>query len=296
MSEEESKPAKSEPRPRPKRTLKDRIGDVVFETSEGWPQRFDSAILVIIVLSVIAVMLESVSRLQLRYGRILLYAEYGFTLLFTIEYAIRIWVARKRRRYVFSFFGIVDLLSLLPTYISFVFGTGASLLIIRILRLLRLFRVLKLVRMSKEARSLGYALQGSAAKIIVFLGTVVILAILIGSIIHLIEGAEAGFTSIPVSVYWAVVTLTTVGYGDIHPITPLGQTLAAMLMIMGYGIIAVPTGIVSAELVAARKVRRLCLTCPVTDHTADATFCRACGSVLELGRAPPPTDDDEDDS
>ena len=281
MANEEKAPA-NPPKAKPKKPAKKVIGDVIFETRDGWPQRFDAILLIVILLSVVAVALESVDSISLKYGTALVVAEWIFTALFTIEYGIRIWVARKRMRYVLSFFGIVDLLSLLPTYLSLFIGGAQTLLIIRILRMLRLFRVLKLVRMSSEASALGTALRGSAAKIIVFLGMVVIIAVLVGAAMHLIEGAEHGFTSIPQSIYWAIVTLTTVGYGDVAPGTPAGKALAAVLMIMGYGIIAVPTGIVSAELIAARKVRRKCHECPVTDHAADSTFCRACGSVLEL--------------
>ena len=265
-----------------KKPLKTALGDIIFETNPGWSQRFDTILLVVIVLSVIAVMLESVVGFRERYGTALVIAEWGFTALFTIEYVIRLWVARKRLRYIFSFFGMVDLLSLLPSFLSLVIAGSQSLLIIRILRLLRVFRVLKLVRFSKEAAGLATALRGSLAKITVFIGAVLLLAVLMGALMYLIEGADSGFDSIPHSVYWAIVTVTTVGFGDITPSTPLGQGVASLLMIFGYGIIAVPTGIVSAELISAQKVRRKCTSCPVGQHAMDSTFCRACGSVLEL--------------
>ena len=228
---------------------------VIFESDTPAGKAFDVALLIAIVLSILVVTLESVSWIRVDYSVLIKTAEWVFTVLFTIEYALRIYCAPRRLRYVRSFYGIIDLISIIPTYLSlFVAGTQYAL-VIRSLRLLRVFRVLKLTHFLGEAEVLRKAMHQSVAKIIVFLGVVITMVFIVGALMYLIEGPENGFTSIPTSVYWAVVTLTTVGYGDIAPRTVAGQTLATIVMIMGYGIIAVPTGIVSVEMSRADAAR-----------------------------------------
>jgi voltage-gated potassium channel len=237
---------------------------------------------VFIVLSVIAVVLESVEGFAEEHGALLRGIEWGFTILFTIEYALRIYSIGRSRSYIFSAFGIIDLLAILPTYLSLVFAGTQSLLVIRALRLLRVFRVLKLARFVGEARMLRAALRASARKIIVFLFTVLTMVVIVGAVMHLVEGAESGFDNIPVSIYWTIVTMTTVGYGDIAPVTVLGRVIASFVMIMGYGIIAVPTGIVTAESAGrAREVStQVCEQCTFEEHDPDARFCKKCGAPL----------------
>ena len=237
-----------------------------------------------IVLSVAAVMLDSVQAINQRYGRILYVVEWFFTLLFTAEYLVRLFCVSRPWLYARSFFGMVDLLAIIPTYLSLVLAGSQFLITIRILRVLRIFRVLKLANYLAEAHLLMTALRASGRKITVFLFTVATLVVIFGSVIYLIEGTEHGFTSIPKSVYWAVVTMTTVGYGDISPQTTMGQFLACVIMVMGYGIIAVPTGIVTVELSQAyrRKVTNdACPACGADGHDADARYCKSCGAPLE---------------
>jgi len=231
-----------------KQPLKEQLYQIIFESDTPLGKAFDVALLIAILLSIITVMLESVSDIETNYGPTIRTLEWTFTVLFTVEYFLRIYCARRRRRYLLSFYGLVDLIAILPTYLSLIVAGSQYVLIVRSLRLLRVFRVLKLYHFLGEAEVLGMALRKSAAKITVFIGTVVTLIFIIGSVMYMIEGPENGFTSIPVAIYWAVVTLTTVGYGDIAPQTIAGQLLASVVMIMGYGIIAVPTGIVSVEL------------------------------------------------
>lgn len=265
----------------PRQAFREQLNVVIFGTETPAGRAFDIALLAVIGLSIIAISLESVSAIEANYSTTLDVAEFLFTAIFTVEYAARIYCARRRLAYVVSFFGFVDLLSLLPTYLSLLFGGASSLLAIRALRLFRVFRVFKVVRMMGEATSLLKALRSSIPKITVFLGAVLTIVIVIGSVMYVVEGAEHGFTSIPRSMYWAIVTLTTVGYGDVAPSTVLGQTLAAALMIMGYGIIAVPTGIVSAEFVQGQKDPQMkCHACSTVGHSEDSTFCRVCGAEL----------------
>lgn len=257
------------------------IATIIFGTETPAGRAFDIILLVVILLSVAVVVLDSVEALRVRLGTTFDVLEIAFTALFTVEYILRLYSAPRRFRYAFSFFGIVDLTSLLPTYLSLVFVGAESLLAIRVLRLLRVFRVFKVVRMLKEADHLLKALRASLAKISVFLGAVMTAVVVIGALMHLIEGAENGFTSIPRAMYWAIVTLTTVGYGDIAPSTVLGQTLAAVVMILGYGVLAVPTGIVSAEFIQTPKTNDvLCRSCGCLGHDDDAHFCRICGNEL----------------
>ena len=266
--------------------------DILFEADNGAATAFDVCLILAILASVLVVMLDSVTTIVERHHQLLLVLEWVFTILFTIEYAVRLAAVQSKRRYALSFFGIVDLFSIIPTYLSVLLPGAQFLVIIRVLRVLRVFRVLKLVRYLGEAQTLGRALAASRYRIAVFLITVLTLVVILGSFMYLIEGADAGFTSIPVSVYWAVVTLTTVGFGDITPDTAVGQFLAALIMLMGYGMIAVPTGIVSVELAhaagrtgAAPGLRILvCLGCHSGAHDEDARFCKKCaGTVVEVG-------------
>ncbi|MGB1658158.1 MAG: ion transporter, partial [Longimicrobiales bacterium] len=237
-----------------------------------------------IIASVSVVMMDSVSGLRSRYGPELLVIEWAFTLLFTLEYVVRIWCVKNVRAYVFSFFGIIDLLSVLPTYLSLLLPGGQYLAVIRVLRVVRVFRVFKLVRFLGEASLLSVALRNARYKIAVFLVTVLCIVIVVGSVMYLVEGPEGGFTSIPKGVYWAIVTLTTVGYGDVAPTSALGQALAAFVMILGYGIIAVPTGIVTAEIASLPGGGGYhaipCPSCENIEVDPDAKYCRFCGVSL----------------
>jgi voltage-gated potassium channel len=262
---------------------RDSLHEVIFEAETPAGRAFDVALIGLILLSVLAVMLESVSAIRERYGAELNVAEWAFTLLFTLEYILRFLSVRRPLRYAISFFGVVDLLAIIPTYLSLLIPGSHYLLVVRILRLLRVFRVLKLAEYLTEADVLMRALRASRRKISVFLLTVLTLVVVIGALLYVVEGEENGFTSIPVSIYWAVVTLTTVGYGDISPKTPLGQGLAVLVMITGYGIIAVPTGIVTVEIAqAARRVvsTQACPECASEGHDADAIYCKYCAAKL----------------
>lgn len=260
-----------------------RLHEIIFEADTPAGKAFDIGLLVCIVLSVMAVLLESVAGIRARYGTILHTIEWIFTGLFTVEYVLRLISVKRPMAYVRSFFGIVDFLAIAPTYLTFIFPGLHSLIVIRVLRLLRVFRVLKLVRFVGEAGMLQVALIASLRKIIIFLGTVITLVIIIGAIMYLIEGEEHGFDSIPLAIYWAVVTMTTVGYGDIIPQTVAGRILASFVMILGYGIIAVPTGIVTVELAGVRKqtiTTQACRECAAEGHDPDAKHCKYCGAVL----------------
>lgn len=297
-----------------------RVYEVIFGHQTRAGRIFDVGLILVILLSVAAVMAESVSGVRAEHGAFLRRVEWGFTLLFTVEYALRLWAVSRPLRYARSFFGLVDLLAVLPTYLAAVLPGGQVLVTVRILRILRVFRILKLGQYVGEARLLGTALRASRVKITVFLFTVLTLVVILGSLIYLVEGRnpESGFTSIPIAMYWAVVTLTTVGYGDVAPITPLGQFMAALIMVVGYGIIAVPTGIVSVELAQAsrdleaqeradadageggppspgrpgapgpagappsRSGGRTCPDCNLDAHDPDAHFCKRCGTLLPL--------------
>jgi voltage-gated potassium channel len=261
---------------------RDNLHAVIFEAETPVGKWFDILLIVSILASVLAVMLDSVSSINSQYGDVLTGVEWFFTIVFSIEYILRLICVRRPLLYASSFFGIVDLMAIIPTYISFFVSGSEYLLVIRILRILRIFRVFKLVQYIGEARLLMKALRGSSRKIIVFLATVITLVVILGSLMYLIEGEKNGFTSIPRSIYWAIVTLTTVGYGDISPQTNIGQMLAACIMILGYSIIAVPTGIVTVELskVSSRKATRSCRNCSAEGHDTDAVFCKYCGAEL----------------
>ena len=266
--------------------LRRRLYEIVFHSDDPVAKGFDVVLILAIVGSVAVVMLDSVVTVQAVFGEELRLAEWFFTLLFTAEYLLRLWVVRRPSSYALSFFGLVDFLSVVPTYLSLIVSGAQYLLVVRILRVLRIFRVLKLATYLSEAETLGRALAASRRKIAVFIFVVLTVVTVMGSLMYVVEGGENGFDSIPRSVYWAVVTLTTVGYGDISPATPLGQAVALIIMIMGYGIIAVPTGIVSVELgneVRAARERR-CPACGHVGHDPDAQFCKRCGATLpELG-------------
>lgn len=265
--------------------MKEKIHEVIFEADTPAGKAFDVALLILIMASVLVVMLESVQELHERFFGFFYALEWGFTIIFTIEYLLRLYCVYRPAKYAGSFFGIVDLLSILPTYISlFVYGTQ-YLLVIRALRLFRVFRIFKLGHFLTEGEVIVRALKASRAKITVFLTFVLLLVLIIGSVMYLVEGGQnEGFSSIPRSIYWTIVTLTTVGYGDITPATELGQFLSAFIMILGYGIIAVPTGIVSAEMVAGRqrpaRNTQSCRYCGREGHADDAVYCMYCGAKL----------------
>jgi voltage-gated potassium channel len=257
---------------------------IIFGTDTPAGRLFDVLLLGAILLSVLIVMLESVESFRVNYRSWLTGIEWGLTLLFTAEYLLRLYCVPSKKRYAFSFFGIIDLLAILPTYLDLLLSGAHYLIVIRILRLIRIFRIFKLIRYMSEAHLLMQALRASRRKITVFLGSVLTLVIVLGTLMYLIEGEESGFNSIPRGIYWAIVTLSTVGYGDVIPQTVPGQVIACMVMIIGYGIIAVPTGIVSVELHQAAKHRSegtRCSGCARTGHELDADFCRFCGAPIE---------------
>lgn len=259
------------------------LHEIIFEADTPAGKLFDILLIVSIVISVVLVMLDSVSGIQAAYGRYLYVGEWVFTILFTVEYLLRLQCVGRPLAYATSFFGVVDLLAILPTYLSMLIPGSQYLLVIRLLRVLRIFRVLKLVPYLGEARLLVQALQASRRKIIIFLFTVMILVVIFGALMYLIEGPESGFTSIPQSIYWAIVTLTTVGYGDIAPQTGLGQFLSSLIMVIGFGMIAVPTGIVTVEMAQSFKREistQACPECGAEGHDADARHCKYCGARL----------------
>ncbi len=264
-------------------TRRERLRQIIFEADTPAGKAFDVVLLAAILASVGVVLLESVGSIRASSGRALRVAEWIFTALFTVEYAARLWVVERPLRYARSFFGIVDLLAILPNYLALLLPGAHSLAVIRSLRLLRIFRVFKLARFLTEQNLLLTSLRMSRAKVMVFLASVLILNLILGSAMYLIEGPPAGFTSIPISVYWAIVTMTTVGYGDIAPVTPLGQALAAVVMILGYSILAVPTGIITAGIVEAARMpitTRSCPHCTSEGHLPASRFCRDCGELL----------------
>lgn len=263
---------------------KDVLYTVIFGTETPAGRRFDIALILAILLSMVVLLLDSVGSIRAEYGLLLYRLEWGFTLLFTLEFALRVYCAQSRIAYLRSFYGIIDLLAVLPTYLV-IFMPGASfLLMVRLLRVLRVFRVLKLLRYVDEANLLMRSLNQSRRKILVFFSSLFILVTLFGSLLYVVEGPENGFTSIPTGIYWAIVTITTVGFGDITPQTWLGRGVAAVTMLMGYAIIAVPTGIITAELGREMRKeynRRHCPQCDRSGHERDAKFCNHCGAELE---------------
>jgi voltage-gated potassium channel len=260
-----------------------RLYETIFESDTPQGKTYDIALLLCIVMSVIIIALESVASIQIQIEHLLFILEWVFTVIFTIDYLARIWVVPYKKKYIFSFFGIIDLLSILPTYLALLFIGAQSLMVIRSIRLLRIFRIFKLSRYVGEGQNLARALKSSQHKIIVFLVTILTSVIITGTLMYMVEGPEHGFSSIPRSIYWAIVTMTTVGYGDIAPQTALGQTLASFIMILGYGIIAVPTGIVSAEMVFQKQQQittQVCPHCLKEGHDGDAVHCKYCGGTL----------------
>lgn len=263
--------------------LRRKLHEIIFEADTPCGKAFDVALLFCILFSVVAVLLESVAGIRENYGSALRAFEWIITGLFTIEYVLRLVSVGKPIRYAVSFYGIVDLLAIAPTYLSLIIPGTHSLIVIRAVRLLRVFRVLKLAHFVGEAQVLKMALRASSRKILIFVGTVLTLVLIIGALMYLIEGEINGFTSIPQGIYWAIVTMTTVGYGDVAPHTVLGKFLASVVMIIGYGIIAVPTGIVTVELAGAQKTSittQACPECSAEGHDPDAGFCKYCGAKL----------------
>lgn len=262
-----------------------KIHEIIYEADTPIGKWFDIVLFLLIIISVILVMLESVKEVDVEYHKVLLILEWIITIFFTVEYIARVISIKKPFKYIFSFYGIIDFISTIPLYISYIFAGSQVLLAVRALRLLRVFRILKLVQFLGEASQLKRALRASRAKIVVFIYVVLILSVIMGTIMYLVESDESGFTSIPRSIYWAIVTLTTVGYGDIAPVTSLGQLIATMVMILGYGIIAVPTGIVTAEFTKQEKSKvdtntQACPTCSSEGHKDRASHCYNCGSAL----------------
>ena len=262
--------------------FREKVKVIIFGTDTKGGKIFDIVLIVTIVLSIITVLLDSVVEYSIKYGYYFYLAEWTFTILFSLEYFLRIYSIRKPKSYIFSFFGIIDFLAIIPTYISYFFPGAQVFSVIRVLRVLRIFRILKLIQFMGEADLLKKAMIASRRKIFVFLFSVVNIVIILGSIMYLVEGEAAGFDNIPRSIYWAIVTLTTVGYGDISPITNLGQAIAAIIMIMGYGLIAVPTGIVTSEITFAARVKRgqKCVVCNRDRIRRNAKFCSDCGAKL----------------
>lgn len=264
-------------------TIREKVGLVIFGTDTPAGKLFDLVLIYAILISVAAVVLDSVESLHARFGIWFFYIEWFFTLLFTIEYFLRIYISRRPLRYIFSFFGLVDLISIIPSYLALVVTGANYLLLIRMIRVLRVFRVLKLVRYMEEASVLTRSLYLARRKILVFFVTVIVLSFIFGCLMFVVEGPAHGFTSIPKSIYWTIVTITTVGYGDITPQTVLGQFISTLAMLLGYSIIAIPTGIISAELtgeMGRTRAKKSCHNCGRTGHEADADHCRHCGAGL----------------
>jgi len=259
------------------------LHEIIFEADTPAGKLFDVLLIVAIILSIVTVMFDSVAEIRAQHGQTLYVIEWFFTLLFSVEYLLRIISLRHPAHYARSFYGIVDLISVLPTYLSLLIPGSQYLMIIRVLRLLRIFRILKLAQYLNEAETLLKAMRASFRKISIFLFVILTLVLIFGSLLYIIEGDEGGFTSIGISCYWAITTLTTVGYGDISPQSPLGRAVASIIMIMGYGVIAVPTGIVTAELVApitGKVSTQACPDCGAGKHSYDALFCKYCGAEL----------------
>ena len=267
-----------------KSTWKNKLHEIIYEADTPKGKFFDVVLLITIIASILLVMLESVESFDNKYHDFLNISEWVITILFSIEYVLRIISIKKPFKYIFSFYGIIDLLSTLPKYLSFILVGSHNLAALRALRLLRIFRILKLARYIGASNRLLLALRASRAKIAVFLFFVVIVCIILGTIMYMVEGEENGFTNIPKSIYWAIVTLTTVGFGDIAPQTPLGQLIASVIMILGYSIIAIPTGIVSSEMTKSNTdldtSTQSCPNCLKEKHKEKATFCYNCGSIL----------------
>jgi len=277
---------------------RERLYIIIFFTNTPAGKRFDTWLLVVIFASLVVVMLDSVALYSERYGGLLDGLEWLFTGVFLIEYLVRIYCHPEPRKYIFSFYGAIDLLSVVPAFIALLLPDAEYLLVVRAIRMLRVFRVLKLTQYLSQANFLLVALRGSKQKIIVFLLSVSTMVLVFGTLMYVIEGPSRGFTSIPMSIYWAIVTITTVGFGDITPQTPMGKAIASLVMITGYSIIAVPTGIFTAELATAMRADSLqqrCPTCEKLSHEPNAAFCSRCGTQL-FKRSNPERDDEQDPS
>ena len=264
---------------------RDRLHQIIFEADTPKGKAFDIALLIAILLSVLVVMLESVQSIQEEHGSLLLALEWLFTILFTIEYFLRIYSINKPLKYIFSSMGVIDLLAILPTYLIFTFPNLHTLTVIRSIRIIRIFRVFKLKRYIRGAYTMQIALRNAVPKIIVFLLSVLLLIVILGTIMYIFEGLggkNPGFQDIPNSIYWSIVTLTTVGYGTVVPVTVIGKMIASVIMLLGYGIIAVPTGIVTAGIMKTRKniSTQVCINCSQEGHDEDALFCKYCGSKI----------------
>ena len=280
-------PSKEDPLGKPAAGWRRKLFSVIFEADTVAGRRFDQALILAILLSLLVVMADSVQIIVARYGVLLRWLEWIFTVLFTIEYVARVSCVRRPVKYTTSFFGVIDLLAILPTYVSLFFPGLQLLTGIRVLRLLRVFRVFKLTRYVQEYQLLGRVLRASARKIMVFLSVVFVIVLTIGTVMYVVEGPQHGFTSIPTAIYWAISTITTVGFGDITPQTPLGRLLASMMMLLGWGVLAVPTGIFTMEMSLAHQStireqadRRVCEQCQTGGHEAASHFCKACGAAL----------------
>jgi voltage-gated potassium channel len=261
-------------------SLKEKWRLIIFEADTQEGRRFDILLLWAIVISILTLMIDSVPTIHAKYAIQLKYIEYFFTGVFTLEYLARLLITENTKSYAFSFWGIIDLVSTIPTYLTFFFPASPLFRIVRTVRLLRIFKVLRLTRFMGEAQGMGVAIKRSGAKITVFFGIVLVIVVVMGTIMYVIEPPEAGFTSIPRSIYWAIVTLTTVGYGDIAPVTGLGQFLSAALMILGYAVIAVPTGIVSVEMAQTNGLL-VCSSCSYPEKDISSNYCKKCGTALK---------------
>lgn len=267
-----------------KKNWKTKLYRIIYEADTSSGKWFDIILIIAILFSILLVMLESVESFDAKHHKFLNISEWVITILFTLEYFARILVIKKPAKYIFSFYGVIDFLATIPKYVSLVFGGAQALIVLRALRLLRVFRILKLTRYLGASLNLTTALKASKTKILIFLFSVLVITIILGTIMYLVEGPENGFTSIPISIYWAIVTLTTVGYGDLSPNTPLGQFIASFVMILGYGIIAVPTGIVTSEMskqdAKIHNNTQSCVHCLADKHLDGAEFCHKCGEKL----------------
>ena len=276
-------------------TLKHKLYVIIFGTHTTAGKVFDLYLIIAIIASLIVLLLDSVQSLDAQWSFLFTGLEYTFTILFTIEYLVRLWCSPKPESYAKSFYGIVDFLAILPTYLTIIFPSASFMGVIRLIRVLRIFRILKLVRYLQDSNILLRSMLMSRRKILIFFSTVAILVTIFGALLYVIEGPEHGFTSIPQSIYWAIVTITTVGYGDLVPQTPFGKSVAALTMLMGYSIIAVPTSIITAELhkeMSSHKSLVKCPNCMKSGHDTDALFCKHCGSELaEPDKRVVPTED-----
>ena len=263
---------------------KSRLHTVIFESNTRAGKMFDVVLLFLIILSILVVLVDSMDEYHNRFGNIFYSIEWAFTVLFTIEYILRIITVRSPKKYAVSYLGIIDLLAIIPTYLSLFLVGAQTLLVLRVLRLLRVFRIFKLNHYISEMNFLSVAIKNSTRKISIFMLCVLFLVLIFGSLMYLVESGTHGFSSIPASIYWAIVTITTVGYGDIAPVTSLGKLIAGLIMLLGYGIIAVPTGIVTTEMAIAAREKKMsheaCPNCGKEGHDADATYCKFCGAKL----------------